>query len=352
MNPYNDDDNYCVYSQFKHDMKEIPRLFNVKAIIGSDNQTYCVNAIECDPNTNSEIDSEFVTINLNIEKIIQQIKLEQLNHDTDDVNNTDNVDRDIDYLKDKRNRKLPSLKDSFIVPYTSRNDKNDKNDNNDNNDKNDKNDYNDNNDKNDKKIDINTQEIDVNVKKGKLNIIDINTGQYKDTDNSSYLTCIDRRSVYDYKRKYISYDNATELNDYMNLFDKNKSYLQYDDLKETECKDKNSIDDDYCIFSNIYYKNKNDQQEVKKVVDNITTENKDNEKKENENIKENDVFVKDSIVNSVINKFIKRSVFGENKYGTNLDRNDLSLLQWINHAQEEHMDAILYLEKIKKIIAN
>jgi hypothetical protein len=25
-----------------------------------------------------------------------------------------------------------------------------------------------------------------------------------------------------------------------------------------------------------------------------------------------------------------------------------TLLDWINHAQEEHMDAILYLEKIKK----
>lgn len=36
------------------------------------------------------------------------------------------------------------------------------------------------------------------------------------------------------------------------------------------------------------------------------------------------------------------------KYGQTLDRNDLSLLDWINHAQEELMDGILYLEKIKK----
>lgn len=59
----------------------------------------------------------------------------------------------------------------------------------------------------------------------------------------------------------------------------------------------------------------------------------------------------DSIVNSVINKFLERSKFGKEKYGTDLDRNDLGLYDWIVHAQEEHMDAILYLEKIKKIIS-
>ncbi len=58
----------------------------------------------------------------------------------------------------------------------------------------------------------------------------------------------------------------------------------------------------------------------------------------------------DSIVRSVIEKFIERSTFGKNKYGTDLDRNDISVLGWIEHAQEEHMDAILYLEKLKKVI--
>jgi GR25 family glycosyltransferase involved in LPS biosynthesis len=55
----------------------------------------------------------------------------------------------------------------------------------------------------------------------------------------------------------------------------------------------------------------------------------------------------DSIVNNVIDSFIKRSNLGLQKYGTTLDRNDLSVLDWIQHAQEEHMDAILYLEKLK-----
>ena len=56
----------------------------------------------------------------------------------------------------------------------------------------------------------------------------------------------------------------------------------------------------------------------------------------------------DSIVNSIIDKFAARAEFGKKKYGTDLDRTDLSLLDWIQHAQEEHMDAILYLEKLKQ----
>lgn len=59
----------------------------------------------------------------------------------------------------------------------------------------------------------------------------------------------------------------------------------------------------------------------------------------------------DSIVDSIVDKFIDRSRMGKQKYGTTLDREDWSLEQWIQAAQEEHMDAILYLEKIKTIIA-
>jgi hypothetical protein len=56
----------------------------------------------------------------------------------------------------------------------------------------------------------------------------------------------------------------------------------------------------------------------------------------------------DSIVTSIITQFKERSVKGKAKYGVDLDRNDLSLLEWIEHAKQEHMDAILYLEKIKQ----
>jgi len=56
----------------------------------------------------------------------------------------------------------------------------------------------------------------------------------------------------------------------------------------------------------------------------------------------------DSIVTSIINQFEKRAIKGKEKYGVDLDRNDLTLLEWIEHAKQEHMDAILYLEKIKQ----
>jgi hypothetical protein len=62
-------------------------------------------------------------------------------------------------------------------------------------------------------------------------------------------------------------------------------------------------------------------------------------------------YTKDTIVNSVIHSFIQRSNIGLQKYGTTLDRDDLSVLEWIQHAQEEHMDAILYLEKLKSVIS-
>ena len=59
--------------------------------------------------------------------------------------------------------------------------------------------------------------------------------------------------------------------------------------------------------------------------------------------------MKDTIVKSVIDKFAQRSRIGIQKYGVTLDRDDLTDLQWIEHAQEEAMDLILYLEKIKQV---
>jgi hypothetical protein len=56
----------------------------------------------------------------------------------------------------------------------------------------------------------------------------------------------------------------------------------------------------------------------------------------------------DSVVSGVKSAFQKRADFGKLKYGTDLDRKDLTILEWLQHAQEEHMDAILYLEKLKQ----
>jgi len=53
----------------------------------------------------------------------------------------------------------------------------------------------------------------------------------------------------------------------------------------------------------------------------------------------------DSIVDSVIDEYIKRAEMGKNKYNNTLDRTDLSVLEYLQHAKEEAMDLALYLEK-------
>jgi hypothetical protein len=56
----------------------------------------------------------------------------------------------------------------------------------------------------------------------------------------------------------------------------------------------------------------------------------------------------DTIVDSVIDRFKDRSIKGIKKYNNTMDRDDLSVTEWIDHAIEEQMDNILYLTKLKK----
>lgn len=48
-------------------------------------------------------------------------------------------------------------------------------------------------------------------------------------------------------------------------------------------------------------------------------------------------------------KILKRSEIGKKKYGTTMERKDLSELDWLKHAQEEAMDLAVYLEKLIRI---
>jgi len=57
-----------------------------------------------------------------------------------------------------------------------------------------------------------------------------------------------------------------------------------------------------------------------------------------------------SIENKVCIKILDRAEVGENKYGTTMDRTDLSTADWIKHAQEEAMDLAVYLEKILELL--
>jgi hypothetical protein len=62
-------------------------------------------------------------------------------------------------------------------------------------------------------------------------------------------------------------------------------------------------------------------------------------------------YTQDTVVNSIIQQLIDRSNVGVVKYGTTLDRDDLDVLDWIEHSKQEAMDFILYLEKLKRVIA-
>lgn len=49
---------------------------------------------------------------------------------------------------------------------------------------------------------------------------------------------------------------------------------------------------------------------------------------------------------AVIQKIMQRRDIGRSKYGTTMERTDLSRKQWLQHAQEEAMDFAIYLEKL------
>ena len=58
----------------------------------------------------------------------------------------------------------------------------------------------------------------------------------------------------------------------------------------------------------------------------------------------------DKIVQQVIDKFNQRSEIGIKKNGTTLEQNNND--DYFTHLQEELMDAILYIEKLKSIEFN
>ena len=58
----------------------------------------------------------------------------------------------------------------------------------------------------------------------------------------------------------------------------------------------------------------------------------------------------DSVVDSIIDKFIERATVGKAKYGTDMDREDLNLEEWLEHSIQEKMDDILYMQKALKVV--
>lgn len=61
--------------------------------------------------------------------------------------------------------------------------------------------------------------------------------------------------------------------------------------------------------------------------------------------------MRDQIIKQVINKIQSRSDVGFKKYGVTMqDDNETTLDGWLQHLQEELMDAVNYLEKARMVL--
>lgn len=69
----------------------------------------------------------------------------------------------------------------------------------------------------------------------------------------------------------------------------------------------------------------------------------------NELVKDLLFMTPDTIVRDVLKRFNARSLAGIEKYNTTLERNDLTSKEWLQHLQDELMDAVLYIEKLKTL---
>jgi len=59
---------------------------------------------------------------------------------------------------------------------------------------------------------------------------------------------------------------------------------------------------------------------------------------------------RDPVVERVVDKFIDRSDIGFKKYKVTLEDDHSNMFAWIQHLQEELMDAVNYLEKARSVL--
>jgi|TARA_B110000503_G_C7093786_1_gene390602 hypothetical protein len=60
--------------------------------------------------------------------------------------------------------------------------------------------------------------------------------------------------------------------------------------------------------------------------------------------------MRDKVIKQVVDKIMSRSDVGFKKYGVTLHEDDQSLDTWLNHLQEELMDAVNYIEKARMVL--
>jgi len=68
-------------------------------------------------------------------------------------------------------------------------------------------------------------------------------------------------------------------------------------------------------------------------------------------MREQTIKFRDPVVQCVVNKFVDRSDVGFAKYKTTMRDDQSDVFVWLNHLQEELMDATLYLQRLKEEIS-
>ena len=63
-----------------------------------------------------------------------------------------------------------------------------------------------------------------------------------------------------------------------------------------------------------------------------------------------EITFRDPVVENVVDKFVLRSDVGFAKYGKTLRDDHSDIFTWVNHLQEELMDAVLYMQRLKEEI--
>jgi len=76
-----------------------------------------------------------------------------------------------------------------------------------------------------------------------------------------------------------------------------------------------------------------------------------NKKRKEINMTEQTIKFRDPVVQCVVNKFVDRSDVGFAKYKTTMRDDQSDVFVWLNHLQEELMDATLYLQRLKEEIS-
>lgn len=65
-------------------------------------------------------------------------------------------------------------------------------------------------------------------------------------------------------------------------------------------------------------------------------------------MKKKEIEFRDPVVEAVVDSFVARSDVGFAKYGKTLRDDKSDLFTWANHLQEELMDAVLYIQRLKE----